>query len=199
MRNFTRQWKNGKWKYSLDSRNYDERPRARAVRIRPNCEECAKQGLKGLAHNYAWCNGLCKMHAGQKGLKNLKKRPNCKECVKQGLHGLAHNDAWCKGFCKMHARQKGLKDTKRKKKTHKTHMSKENVKIADTEPVVKNEQTPLKKRKMLKLNAQVHSATELWPDDGADEGADVKDQIHVIILASTRHLDILVFRNDLSR
>ena len=112
------EWENDKWKYSLDVRNYPERPRVRH-RTRPNCKECVHQGLKGLAHNDAWCKGFCKMHAKQRGLKepNHRTKPNCKECVQQGLKGLAHNDPWCKGFCKMHARQKGLKEPKNKKET----------------------------------------------------------------------------------
>ena len=73
LRNFNREWKDGKWEYSLDERNYDDRPRVRTGRMRHKCKDCVKQGLNRLAQNFAWCNGLCKMHARQKGLKDPKK------------------------------------------------------------------------------------------------------------------------------
>lgn len=84
-RDFTKEWKNGKLVFCTkepDLRNYDERPRVRH-RLRPNCKECVKQSLCGLAHNDAWCKRFCKMHAGQKGLKDPKGKKSHKAKVKK--------------------------------------------------------------------------------------------------------------------
>ena len=66
----------------FDWRNYAERPRKR-IRNRPDCKECVKQGLKGLAQNAKWCEGYCKKHAREKGLKNLKKKNKTKKKLKK--------------------------------------------------------------------------------------------------------------------
>ena len=83
---FTKEWKDGKLVFCTydepDLRKYAERPRVRH-RLRPNCKECVKQGLKGLAHNDAWCKGFCKMHAGQQGLKDPKGKNKTKVKVKK--------------------------------------------------------------------------------------------------------------------
>ena len=90
MRNFSRELKNNKWVFSLDKRNNDERPR---VRIRPKCKDCVKQGLQRPARSETWCKGLCKKHAGQKGLKDPKEKQKTKKTCMMNLSAKVNKES----------------------------------------------------------------------------------------------------------
>ena len=176
------QWKAACWVFYADKRaairsrhrqRKDDPFRTRPTRIRKACPTCVEHALAKpcFAQTDSWCEGYCKKHAKEKGLKKPERRR--KACGDQAK--------------KSQARKSAVQE--RGKKQSEDHGEAK----AMAEATDKNLQPPSKKRKMWKLKAQVHSATELSSDDGTDEGADFKDEIHVIILASTSTLRYFSF------
>ena len=85
-------WKRAGWFFIKDDRKSADRVRRKRyrhdvsnrVRSLEDCPECVKQGLPkpGRARRESWCEGLCKKHAKEKGLK--KPESIRKACGRQG-------------------------------------------------------------------------------------------------------------------